>query len=283
MQDASGPTSCSQRWYRQAARPSCDSQDAYDEAARTYTLEVAQDASPSPRSDQGAVPHPARHRPVGAGWRRYSAARRSESETPTTRVLDVRSPRQLFRFLDVPSPRGLRCCAGSPPPVRLEFPIPIASSRSCGAGQRSGEPLGRSAAHVRHGALWVARERRAGKPLAVPAALEQVVARLLADTKSDPRSSRVALTPPDLAYVAAREATWTPKACAARTHLVREWRSAASRVEAVLHRHRPGTSSAFTGAEGHAGSATSRFATWERSTMSLRARWPSRNTTRPNT
>jgi aminopeptidase N len=75
----------------------------------------------------------------------------------------------------------------------------------------------------------------------LPAAIEHVVAHLLADTASDPALIAMALTPPDLAYVAAMESTLDADGIVhARDFLVR---ALAARLrpafEAVIARHRP--------------------------------------------
>jgi aminopeptidase N len=99
--------------------------------------------------------------------------------------------------------------------------------------------------------LWLARERRAGRPLVLPHVVEHVVARLLTDTAGDPALIAMALTPPDPAYVAAMEATLDADGiAAARVHLVREL---ASRLrpafEEVVARHAAPRSYAATQAQ----------------------------------
>ncbi len=225
----------------------------YDEAARTYTLEVAQEASPSP-GQRAKEPY---HIPLAIGLLGQDGADlplrvEGDRDAPTTRVLDVRSPRQLFRFVDVPSAPVPSLLRGFSAPVRLDFPY---SDRELAfLAAHDSDPVNRWDAAQRTfvtALLWLARERRAGKPLVLPAALEHVVARLLADTDSDPALIAMALTPPDLAYVAAMEATLDADGiAAARAHLVRELaKKLRPALESVLQRHRPAGSYASSQAQ----------------------------------
>jgi aminopeptidase N len=126
--------------------------------------------------------------------------------------------------------------------VRLDFPY---SDRELAfLAAHDSDPVNRWDAAQRTfvtALLWLARERRAGKPLVLPAVLEQVIAHLLGDAKSDPALLSLALTPPDLAYVAAMEPTLDADGiAAARHHLMRELATRLrSEFEAVLRRHRP--------------------------------------------
>jgi aminopeptidase N len=88
--------------------------------------------------------------------------------------------------------------------------------------------------------LKLAGDHRAGRPLALPAALSAIVGHLLADTASDPALLALALTPPDLAYVAAQERTIDVDGIvAARQFLVHALASAwRTRFEAVYAAHR---------------------------------------------
>jgi aminopeptidase N len=89
--------------------------------------------------------------------------------------------------------------------------------------------------------LWLARQCRVGAPLMLPAGIEHVVAHLLDDASSDPALVAMALTPPDLGYVAALEPVQDVDGIvAARAFLVR---TLAARLrpafEEVVARHRP--------------------------------------------
>ena len=185
MQDASGlDLTQFKRWYSQAGTPVVRLAGRVRRGGTTYTLEVAQEASPLARpAREGAVPHPARRSGLlGARRRRHSAARRRRSRRrPTTRVLDVRSrARSYSASPDVPSPPVPSLLRGFSAPVRLDFPY---SDRELAfLAAHDSDPVNRWDAAQRTfvtALLWLARERRAGKPLALPAALEQVVAQLL--------------------------------------------------------------------------------------------------------
>jgi len=244
MQDASGlDLTQFKRWYGQAGTPLVRLAGRYDEQAKTYTLEVAQEASPSP-GQRAKEPY---HIPlaiglVGSDGLDLPLRVEVDSESPTTRVLDVRSPRQLFRFIDVPTPPVPSLLRGFSAPVRMDFPY---SDRELAfLAAHDSDPVNRWDAAQRTfvtALLWLARERRAGKALTLPAALEQVITHLLGDTSSDPALIALALTPPDLAYVAAMEPTLDADGvAAAREHLMRELASRLrSEFEAVLRRHRP--------------------------------------------
>ena len=244
MQDASGlELTQFKRWYSQAGTPVVRVAGRYDEAAKTYTLEVAQEASPA-NGQRAREPY---HIPLAVGLLGEDGADlplrvEDDTEAPTTRILDVRSPRQLFRFIDVPAAPVPSLLRGFSAPVRLDFPY---SDRELAfLAAHDSDPVNRWDAAQRTfvtALLWLAREQRAAKPLVLPAVLEQVVARLLGDTDSDPALIAMALTPPDLAYVAAMEAILDADGIvAARAHLMREL---ANRLrpafEAVVKRHRP--------------------------------------------
>ncbi|HVF63285.1 MAG TPA: aminopeptidase N [Casimicrobiaceae bacterium] len=244
MQDASGMDLTQfKRWYSQAGTPVVRVAGRYDDQARTYTLEVAQEGSPSPGQRVKQPYHvPLAIGLLGPDGRDMPLKVDGENETPTTRVLDVRSPRQLFRFVDVDSAPVPSLLRGFSAPVRLDFGY---SDRELAfLAAHDGDPVNRWDAAQRTfvtALLWLAREKRADKPLALPAALEQVIGFLLADENSDPALIALALTPPDLAYVAAMETTIDCDGIvAARRHLMREL---ATRLrpafESVIERHRP--------------------------------------------
>ena len=254
MQDASGlDLTQFKRWYSQAGTPVMRVAGRYDQDAKTYTLEVAQESQPS-AGQRTKEPH---HIPLAVGLLDQAGndlPLRVEGDelAPTTRVLDVRAPRQLFRFIDVPAAPVPSLLRGFSAPVRLDFPY---SDRELAfLAAHDSDPVNRWDAAQRTfvtALLWLARERRAGKAMALPAVLEQVVAHLLVDTRSDPALIALALSPPDLAYVAAMEATLDADGVvAAREHLMREL---AVRLrpafEATIVRHRPATDYAPTQAQ----------------------------------
>jgi aminopeptidase N len=224
MQDASGlDLTQFKRWYSQAGTPLVRVAGRYDANAKTYTLEVGQEsqASPGQRTKQ---PY---HIPLAIGLLDQAGndmpLRVEDDElAPTTRILDVRSPRQVFRFVDVPVPPVPSLLRGFSAPVRMDFPY---SDRELAfLAAHDNDPVNRWDAAQRTfvtSLLWLARERRAGKPMTLPAVLEQVVAHLLADTRSDAALLALALSPPDLAYVAAMETTLdVDGVVAARRHLM---------------------------------------------------------------
>jgi aminopeptidase N len=93
------------RWYRQAGTPLVRIKTSHDPAARAYTLNVEQTASPA----SGQRLRAPLHIPLAVGLLDDKGADiplRLEGENPDaaapTRVLDVKARTQAFRFVDVP-------------------------------------------------------------------------------------------------------------------------------------------------------------------------------------
>jgi len=257
MQDASGiDLGQFRRWYSQAGTPVLRVAGRHDRLARTYTLDILQTCAPTPgQPDKEALHIPLAIGLVGPDGRDMPVRLDGgDGRARTTHVLDVRDFRQRFRFLDVPVPPVPSLLRGHSAPARIEFDYTDRELALLAA--HDADPINRWDAAQRTfvtAILWLARQHRAGSPLAVPAGIEHVVLRLLEDTSSDPALVAMALAPPDLAYVAAMEPLQDVDGIvAAREYLVR---TLAARLrpafEAVVARHRP--RAAFAPLPGQAG------------------------------
>ncbi len=244
MQDASGVDLTQfRRWYSQAGTPVVRVAGRYDADAKTYTLDVAQETpgSHGPRTNQ---PY---HIPlaiglVGPDGRDLPLLLETDVGTVETRVLDVREARQQFRFVGVDAPPVPSLLRGFSAPVRLDFPYTDRELAFLAA--HDADPVNRWDAAQRTfvtALLWLAREKRVDKPLVLPVALEHVVAHLLADAHSDPALIAATLTPPDLAYVAAMEATLDVDGIVAAREFLMQALAAKLRpaFEGLVARHRP--------------------------------------------
>jgi aminopeptidase N len=244
MQDASGVDLAQfKRWYSQAGTPVVRVSARHDARARTCTLDVTQETPPSP-GQRAKQPF---HIPLAVGLIDAKGrdlplrlAGESEAATRTTRVLDVRAQREQFTFVGIDAPPVPSLLRGFSAPVRLEFPY---SDRELAfLAAHDSDPVNRWDAAQRTfvtALLWLARERRAGRALALPAAVEHVFGALLADEASDPALIALALTAPDPAYVAAMEATIDVDGVIdARCHLVQALAARyRAELEAVVARH----------------------------------------------
>jgi aminopeptidase N len=232
------------RWYSQAGTPRLRVSGRYDATAREYELDVEQATSPTP----GQPAKQPFHVPLAVGLvgpdGRDVPLRLAGEPGPgaATRVLDVREERQRFRFVDVPAPVVPSLLRGFSAPVRLEFDYTDRELAFLAA--YDSDPVTRWDAAQRTfvaAMLWLARERRAGRPMTLMPVVEHVVAHLVEDDASDPALIALAITPPDPAYVAAMEAEQDAEGVvAARVFLMREL-AARLRVpfEALVARHKP--------------------------------------------
>ncbi|MFO1415117.1 MAG: aminopeptidase N [Burkholderiales bacterium] len=207
MQDASGVDLAQfRRWYAQAGTPVLAVTGRHDPAAQTYTLEIAQHTPATPGQAEKAPFHV----PFAVGLidrdGRDIPLRLAHEAAPvgTTRVLDVREARQAFTFAGIaarPVPSLLR---GFSAPAIVEHEYSEDDLAFLAA--HDSDPVNRWDAAQRSFAgaiLALARAHGEGRPLAVPASLQGIVARLLADHASDPALLALALVPPSPAYVAA--------------------------------------------------------------------------------
>ncbi|GIK87541.1 MAG: aminopeptidase N [Betaproteobacteria bacterium] len=232
------------RWYAQAGTPVLRVSRRHDEAAGEYVLDVEQATAPSPGQPAKQPFHvPLAVGLVGPDGRDLPLRLAGEAQPGgTTRVLEVREARQRFRFLDVDRPVVPSLLRGFSAPVQLE--VDYSDRELAFLAAYDSDPVNRWDAAQRTfvGAmLWLARERRAGRAMALTPAVEHVVAHLVEDEDSDPALLALALTPPDPAYVASMEIVQDPDGIvAARSFLTREL-ALRLRVpfEALVARHKP--------------------------------------------
>jgi aminopeptidase N len=178
----------------------------HDPAAGTYTLEVAQRTPPTP----GQPDKQPFHIPLAIGLidrdGRDIPLRLAGEAAPlgTTRVLDVRAGAQTFVFAGIPDPPVPSLLRGFSAPVHVEFAY--TADELVFLAAHDSDPVSRWEAAQRSftdAILALAEDQRAGRPLVLPAPLAAIVRALLADRIADPALLALALTPPDVGYVAA--------------------------------------------------------------------------------
>jgi aminopeptidase N len=211
MQDASRvDLSQFRRWYSQAGTPVLDIRGTYDADKHTYTLEVAQSTQPTPGQPVKAPFHiPLAVGLVGPDGRDIPLKFEGDAApVGTTRVLDLRETRQQFRFTGIPERPVPSLLRGFSAPVTVHFDY--SADELAFLAAHDSDPVNRWDAAQKSfcdAILGVARDVRAGRPLAPSVTLRRVVQTLLRDHASDPALIALALTPPDPAYVAALEDT----------------------------------------------------------------------------
>ncbi len=209
MQDASGVDLAQFRlWYSQAGTPVLRASGTYDAANRAYTLAIEQ-RTPATPGQPAKAPF---HVPVAVGLLdregREIPLRLEGEPAPayTTRVLDLRTARQTFRFVDVSSSPVPSLLRGFSAPVRLEMDLD--DDELALLATHDTDPVNRWYAAQQsfvNAILALASDARAGRPLALPASLVDLAGKLLADATTDPSLLALALTPPDSSYIAALE------------------------------------------------------------------------------
>jgi len=201
-------------WYAQAGTPQVDVRGRYDQAARTYTLDVEQSA---PSVNGGTRRRPPLHIPlaiglVGPDGKDMPLRLAGESGAgATTRVLEIRNGVERYEFVDVserPVPSLFRDFSA---PVRVAFDY--RDDDLVLLATRDSDPVNRWDAAQRayvDAILTLAAAHREGRPLALPAVLDAIARGILGDDASDPSLAALALTLPDPAYVASLEPTLDP-------------------------------------------------------------------------
>ena len=187
------------RWYRQAGRPRLVASGSYDAAARSYELTLQQHNAPTP----GQAGQEPLHIPVLAGLlgrdgRELAAQCSSGSRVDGNYLLELREPRQVFRFENVcsaPVPSLLR---GFSAPVSLQtdlrpedLAVLMAHDPDPYNRWQSGQSLAISAVRS------LASEWHAGRPLDAPAVFADAWRRVLEDSDSDPALVAELLLLPD--------------------------------------------------------------------------------------
>ena len=205
MEDASGVDLAQFRlWYAQAGTPDVRVEGRYDVAGRRYTLTVTQSLRPTP-GQPGKQPM---HIPLAVGL--LDGAGRDlplklAGETAaggTTRVLDLRTPREVFVFEDVPEKPVASLLRGFSAPVKLD--APRADDELTFLMAHDSDPFARWEAGQQLGArliLELVEARKAGRPMVVPDHFVDAIRRTLDDQRLDRSFIADAVTLPGLAFL----------------------------------------------------------------------------------
>ncbi|MDX1489787.1 MAG: aminopeptidase N [Pseudohongiellaceae bacterium] len=125
MEDASGVSLKQFRnWYSQAGTPRLSVSDSYDEAAKTYTLSVAQSCPATPEQEEKLPFHiPLRMGLLDSSGKELTLNLQGseQSEVVKELVLDVTQPSQSFVFTGVDSKPVPSLLRGFSAPVKLSF------------------------------------------------------------------------------------------------------------------------------------------------------------------
>ncbi|MEO8346769.1 MAG: DUF3458 domain-containing protein, partial [Betaproteobacteria bacterium] len=211
MEDASGVNLTQFKlWYSQAGTPVVAAKGTFDAMRHTYTLEFTQHTPATPGQPVKQPLHiPVAIGLVGRDGRDIPLRLDGEAAPGSgTRVLQLHQPAQSFCFLDVteqPVPSLLR---GLSAPVTLEFDY--SGDELAFLVANDSDPVNRWDAAQRsfvRAMLAGASAHRNGNPIVLPPTLVTVVRSLLADRTSEPALVALAITPPDVAYVAAMAPT----------------------------------------------------------------------------
>ncbi|WP_422031387.1 aminopeptidase N [Reyranella sp.] len=205
MEDASGVDLAQfRRWYAQAGTPDVKVEGSYDAAARSYTLTVGQSLRPTP----GQPDKKPMHIPLSVGLLdgagRDLPLRLSGETTAggTTRVLDVRAPRDVFVFEDVPEKPVASLLRGFSAPVKLE--APRSDDELTFLMAHDSDPFARWEAGQQLGARLIQQlveARKTGGPMVVPDHYVDAIRRTLDDQRLDRSFIADAVTLPGLAFL----------------------------------------------------------------------------------
>ena len=211
------------RWYVQAGTPVVSVRGHFDAAARRYTLDVAQRCPPTPGQPHKEPFHiPLAVGLLGPDGRDLPLRLAGEAAAGgSTRVLNVTESAQTFVFEDIAVPPVPSLLRGFSAPVSLDFEYTREELAFLAA--HDGDPVSRWAAAQRgfcNAILGEAKRHAAGMPLALDRTVVAVVEKLVGDRDSDSAFIALALTPPDLAYLAGLSETIDIDALAAARDFV---------------------------------------------------------------
>ena len=205
MEDASGVDLAQFRlWYAQAGTPDVRVEGSYDAAGRRYTLTVTQSLRPTP----GQPEKKPMHIPLsvglldGAGRDLPLRLAGEAAAGDATRVLDVRTPRDVFVFEDVPEKPVASLLRGFSAPVKLD--APRSDDELTFLMAHDSDPFARWEAGQQLGArliLELVEARRAGRPMVVPDHFVDAIRRTLDDQRLDRSFIADAVTLPGLAFL----------------------------------------------------------------------------------
>ncbi len=205
MEDASGVDLAQFRlWYAQAGTPDVRVEGRYDVAGRRYTLTVTQSLRPTP-GQPGKKPM---HIPLavglldGAGRDLPLRLAGEAAAGGATRVLDLRTPRDVFVFEDVPEKPVASLLRGFSAPVKLD--APRSDDELTFLMAHDSDPFARWEAGQQLGArliLEFVEARKAGSPMVVPDHFVDAIRRTLDDQRLDRSFIADAVTLPGLAFL----------------------------------------------------------------------------------
>jgi len=205
MEDASGVDLTQFRlWYAQAGTPDVRVEGGYDAAGKRYTLTVTQSLRPTPGQPEKKPMHIPLSVGLLDGAGRDLPLRLAGEATAggTTRVLDVRAPRDVFVFEDVPENPVVSLLRGFSAPVKLD--APRSDDELTFLMAHDGDPFARWEAGQQLGArliLELVEARRAGQPMVVPDHFVDAIRRTLDDQRLDRSFIADAVTLPGLAFL----------------------------------------------------------------------------------
>jgi aminopeptidase N len=205
MEDASGVDLTQFRlWYAQAGTPDVRVEGSYDAASKSYTLTVTQSLRPTPGQPEKKPMHIPLSVGLLDGAGRDLPLRLAGEGTAggTTRVLDVRAPRDVFVFEDVPEKPVASLLRGFSAPVKLD--APRSDDELTFLMAHDGDPFARWEAGQQLGArliLGLVEARRGGRPMDVPDHFVDAIRRTLDDQRLDRSFIADAVTLPGLAFL----------------------------------------------------------------------------------
>jgi len=205
MEDASGVDLTQFRlWYAQAGTPDVRVEGGYDAAGRRYTLKVTQSLRPTPGQPEKKPMHIPLSVGLLDGAGRDLPLRLAGEATAggTTRVLDVRTPRDVFVFEDVPEKPVASLLRGFSAPVKLD--APRSDDELTFLMAHDSDPFARWEAGQQLGArliLELVEARKAGRPMVVPDHFVDAIRRTLDDQRLDRSFIADAVTLPGLAFL----------------------------------------------------------------------------------
>jgi aminopeptidase N len=210
------------RWYAQAGTPVLTARGAWDGAAKSYILTLAQQTAATPGQE---VKEPF-HIPVAVGLLGrdgHDLPLRLAGEAVaggTTRVLELREAEQSYTFLDVPEPPIPSLLRGFSAPVRLEIDLSDADLAFLFA--HDSDPFNRGEAGQQLAVkvlLALVADAQAGRELRLPDHFRNACRSALTDAGADPALLAQALLLPAEGYLAEQMAVADPDAI----HVAREF------------------------------------------------------------
>jgi aminopeptidase N len=213
------------RWYDQAGTPRVEVTDAYDAAAKRYTLDVRQSCPPTPGQPDKAPFHiPLAVGLVGPDGKDIPLQLDGETTASgTTRVLSLTEPQQRFTFVDVPARPVPSLARDFSAPVIVNYDYDERSLTHLMA--HDPDPFNRWEAGQRLATALMLEgvaEVRAGREFSVPEAFVGAFGRVLADSARDPAFAAEALSLPSETFLAEQMDVVDPDAIhAVRTHLAK--------------------------------------------------------------